>query len=150
MEDIVVRNRKKILVVDDNPVNLSICEEILSSEYRLQFARSGSEAIRIAERFQPGMILLDVMMSGMDGLDVCRRFRQLAGLSDCVIIMLSAKAMPSEQADGIAAGADEYLTKPFEEAELLCMLRKYTGGADFDRECATWNPNTEGRPIATY
>jgi putative two-component system response regulator len=116
---------KKVLIVDDNQTNLRILEEVLAGDYRLQFANNGVEALRMASDFQPSIILLDVMMPKMDGLTVCRRLRQLPGLRDAVIIMMSAKAMPSEQAAGIDAGANAYLTKPFDEMELVTLLRDY-------------------------
>lgn len=123
---------KTVLIVDDNAVNLQILEEMLAGDYRLLFARNGREAISLAADFQPSIILLDVMMPGWDGLEVCRRLRHLSGVSDAAIIMVSAKAMPSEQADGFDAGADEYITKPFDEAELTALLRRYASpkGAD--------------------
>jgi CheY-like chemotaxis protein len=115
----------KVLVVDDNRVNLQIAEEMLSGEYRLKFAMNAAEAIEIASRFQPRIVLLDVMLPDTDGLTVCRRLRRLPGMGDAAIIMVSAKAMPSEQAEGLSAGADEYITKPFDEGELIEMLRQY-------------------------
>ena len=120
-----MRRKNKILVVDDNPVNLSILDEILRDEYRMRFAMNGAEAIRVAAQFQPAFILLDVMMPGMDGLETCRRLRATVPLNDTVIIMVSAKAMPSEQVAGISAGADDYVTKPFDEVELLTTLRRF-------------------------
>jgi CheY-like chemotaxis protein len=119
-----MRTNKKVLAVDDNPINLGILEEMLSGEYRLEFAQNGPDAIKVATRCKPAVILLDVMMPGMDGLETCRQLRQTAGLRDTVIIMVSAKAMPSEQVAGINAGADAYITKPFDEVELLSLLRQ--------------------------
>jgi CheY-like chemotaxis protein len=121
-----MRRKNKLLVVDDNPVNLSIVEEMLASEYRIAFAQNGPDALRIAASFRPAYILLDVMMPGMDGLEVCRHMRATPGLKDIVIIMVSAKAMPSELAAGISAGADDYITKPFDEVELLEILRRHS------------------------
>ena len=122
-----MRTKKQVLVVDDNPVNLSILEEVLDGEYRVSFARNGAEAIRIAAECLPEFVLLDVMMPGMDGLEVCSRLRETAGMRDAVIIMVSAKAMPSERAAGINAGANDYVTKPFDEVELLGILRRHAG-----------------------
>lgn len=118
---------KKILVVDDNPINLGILDEMLSGEYRLDFARNGYDAIQIAKRTRPAVILLDVMMPGMDGLETCRQLRQVSDLRRTLVIMVTAKAMPSERAAGISAGADDYISKPFDEVELLAMLRNYLG-----------------------
>jgi CheY-like chemotaxis protein len=120
-----MRNRKTILAVDDNPINLGILEEILAGDYLLKFAQTGQEAIRVAAKCTPAMVLLDVMMPGMDGLEVCRRLRDIPGMSESAIIMVSAKAMPSERAAGIRAGADDYITKPFDEVELLAAIRRY-------------------------
>jgi CheY-like chemotaxis protein len=124
-----VSNMKKVLIVDDNQTNLRILEEVLAGDYRLRFANNGVEALRMASDFQPSIILLDVMMPKMDGLTVCRRLRQLPGLRDAVIIMMSAKAMPSEQAAGIDAGANAYLTKPFDEVELVALLRAHVSSS---------------------
>ena len=120
-----MRIKTTILAVDDNPINLGILEEILAGDYRLKFAQNGQQAIQIAEECRPAIILLDVMMPGMDGLEICRRLRETPGLNHTVIIMVSAKAMPSERSAGLRAGADDYITKPFDEVELLQVLRCY-------------------------
>jgi CheY-like chemotaxis protein len=120
-----MRVKNTILAVDDNPINLGILEEILAGDYRLEFAQNGQQAIRIAEECRPAVVLLDVMMPGMDGLEICRRLRETPGLNHTVIIMVSAKAMPSERSAGLRAGADDYITKPFDEVELLQVLRHY-------------------------
>jgi putative two-component system response regulator len=120
-----VNAKQRILAVDDNPINLAIVEEILSDEFRVIFAENGAEAIRSTARYNPAAILLDVMMPEMDGLETCRRIRRSSAGDGPVIIMVSAKAMPSEQAAGISAGADDYITKPFDEVELLTVLRRH-------------------------
>jgi putative two-component system response regulator len=122
-----MRRNKRILIVDDNPVNLCILEEILSDDYRIDFATTGHKALSLARSAQPFLVLLDVMLPEMDGLEVCRRMRAIEGMRDAAIIMVSAKAMPSERAAGIEAGANEYLTKPFDEVELLEIIRHYSG-----------------------
>jgi CheY-like chemotaxis protein len=121
----MLRRDHRLLAVDDNPVNLEIVAELLGDRFRVKIAQSGAEALRIAERFQPGIVLLDVMMPDMDGLQACRSLRAIPGMGDAAIIMVSAKAMPSEQAAGLRAGADDYITKPFDDDELLAILRKY-------------------------
>lgn len=117
--------KRTILAVDDNPINLGILDEILAGDYRLKFAQTGQEALRLAARCPPAVVLLDVMMPGMDGLEICRRLREMPALSNTAIIMVSAKAMPSEREAGLQAGADDYITKPFDEVELLGALRRY-------------------------
>lgn len=126
---------RRVLVVDDNPFNLGILDEMLAGDYQLTFASSGSEALRVAPRLRPLAILLDVMMPGLDGLETCRRLRTTAELRDVPIIMTTAKAMPSERAAGYNAGADHYMAKPFDECDLLRLLRRYEqGGAGCGHE----------------
>jgi CheY-like chemotaxis protein len=105
-------------------MNLAILDETLAEQYRLEFAQNGVDAIEIAKTLKPAAILLDVMMPEMDGLEVCRRIRQIAELNDTTIIMASAKALPAERAAGVEAGADFYITKPFDDAELLELLHR--------------------------
>jgi CheY-like chemotaxis protein len=114
---------KRILVVDDNPTNLEIFQEMLGDEYLVDTANNGHDAIEIAERHRPRIVLLDVMLPGLDGYETCRRLRNLPNMRHARIIMVSAKAMPSEQEQGFDAGADAYVTKPFDEAELLSAIR---------------------------
>ncbi len=116
--------KRRVLAVDDNPFNLGIIEEILGDEFALSFATDGADAIRQAKHRRPMAILLDVMMPKLDGLETCRRLRAADGLHDVTIIMTTAKAMPSEREAGFGAGADHYITKPFDEVELLALLRE--------------------------
>lgn len=108
----------KILAVDNHPINLAILEEMLD-RHIVATARDGQEALAIAARFEPDVVLLDVMMPVLDGLETCRRLRSMPQLGHARIVMVSAKALASERSAGFAAGADEYLAKPFDEAELL-------------------------------
>ena len=124
--------RKRILVVDDNVLNREIAEEVLCEEYEVITAATGDDALLLAERFRPRIVLLDVMLPGMDGYDICRRLRGMPDLADARIIMVTAKAMPSERARGFEAGADAYITKPFDEAELLAAIRS-DGTSDVDQ-----------------
>ena len=115
--------RKRVLVVDDNPVNREIIEEMLDGEYEIHMADNGPDALRLATRFRPCVVLLDVMLPGLDGYDICRKLRATPGLADMRIVMVSAKAMPSERARGFDAGADAYVTKPFDDGDLLAAMR---------------------------
>lgn len=118
--------RSKILVVDDNDTNLLIVTEILGDEFELRTATSGREALEVAAEFCPDVVLLDVMMPGLDGYATCRLLRAQDEGVGTRIVMVSAKAMPSERQTGFDAGADDYLTKPFDDAELLAMIRDCT------------------------
>jgi CheY-like chemotaxis protein len=122
-----MRSSKTVLVVDDNPLNLEICREILDGDYEVLTARDGPEAIRLALRYKPSVVLLDVMLPGIDGYWACRKLRSISELDSTSIIMISAKAMPSERAQGLAAGANFYLTKPFDDSELLTAIRSCQG-----------------------
>lgn len=110
--------RKKVLAVDDNPLNLEIIQEALGDGYNLKTATTGEGALEIAVDFQPDLILLDVMMPGMDGYEVCRQLRENSAFADTPIIMVTAKDSLSEKVRGREVGADDYITKPFEENEL--------------------------------
>jgi CheY-like chemotaxis protein len=113
----------KILIVDDHPVNIAILKKILPNDYHLETAFSGEEALAQVPTYQPDLILLDIMMSGIDGYETCRRIRETPTLRHIKIIMVSAKAMPEERLQGFEAGADDYIIKPFEKQELLAKVR---------------------------
>ena len=116
----------RILIVDDNPINVEILEEALLDEgYYLETAASGEEALEIAPDFHPALILLDVMMPGIGGYETCRRIRANLSLRHIKIIMVSAKALISERMQGFEAGADDYITKPFDIEEFLAKVRVY-------------------------
>ena len=115
--------RSKILIVDDNPRNLKILRTILTRHYLLESAGSGEDALSLISQTKPDLVLLDIMMPGMDGYETCRRLRADPRLRWIKIIMVSAKAMVSERLQGYEAGADDYVTKPFDEEELLAKVR---------------------------
>lgn len=117
--------RQRVLLVDDNERNLAILTKILRKEYVLETAADGSEALARAGRFEPDLVLLDIMMPGIDGYETCRRMRAMPELRRAKIIMVSARAMLSERLEGYEAGADDYVTKPFDPEELAAKVRVY-------------------------
>jgi signal transduction histidine kinase len=122
----MVQPRGKILAVDDDPVDIAVVERMLNEDsYDLRTASTGEQALEIAADFQPDIILLDVMMPGMNGYEVCRRIRADSKLKYAKIVMVSGLAMLSERLEGYEAGADDYITKPYDEAELLVKIRVY-------------------------
>lgn len=115
----------KILIVDDNATNLAVLEEVLAEHYSLKAAKSGEQALAVAEEFHPDLILLDVMMPGIDGYETCRRMRANANLKNVRIILVSAQVAGSKRLKGYEAGADDYVTKPFDSEELLTKVSVY-------------------------
>ena len=121
----MVQPRSKILAVDDNVIDIITIEKLLGERYDLRTATTGENALEIAADFQPDIILLDNMMPGLDGGQVCRQIRADSGLRHTKIIMVSGKSMVSERIEAYQAGADDYITKPFNEDELLAKIRVY-------------------------
>ena len=110
-----------ILVVDDEPHVVRLVQANLqASGYRVLTAHDGRQALQIVEEQNPDLVLLDVMMAGLDGYEVCRRLREY---SDIPIIMLTARSAEVDRLAGFAVGADDYLTKPFAVSELLARVR---------------------------
>ncbi len=116
--------KSKILVVDDNATNIAVLQEILT-EYDVACASTGAEALRVAEAYKPDLILMDVMMPELNGYDACRQIRDNPALRYVKVIITSAKAMDSERLQGYEAGADDYITKPFNDDELLAKVRVF-------------------------
>ncbi len=112
-----------VLVVDDEEDVLFLLRINLTLKgFTVHEAHDGKEAVSFALDLQPDCVLLDWMMPGMDGLDVCRSLRSHPRTRDCAIIFLSAKARPEDQASALEAGADDYVVKPFEMDELAARI----------------------------
>lgn len=122
-----MRSDYKILIVDDDPMNIDILRDDLEDLYTLRSAESGEEALQIIPEFYPDLILLDIMMSGIDGYEVCRRVRADERYNAIRIILISGRAMENERQKGYAVGADDYVTKPFEVEELVEKIRILDG-----------------------
>ena len=120
-----MKRKAKILAVDDDPVNIAIIEEVLGEAYRLECLNSGMEALEKVKSFQPDLVLLDIMMPGMNGYEVCRQLRAHSGLRHLKIVLVSAKAMSNERLEGYRAGADDYITKPFNLLEFRAKVEVY-------------------------
>ena len=111
-------SKKRILLVDDNQTNLDIFREIFEERYSLEIATTGREALSKLQDFSPNLVLLDVMMPGINGYETCRQMRQLPKGRAAKILMISAKTLSSEKSEGLRAGADDYLIKPFDIDDL--------------------------------
>ncbi len=114
----------KVLVVDDVPDNVKLISYELSDHgYEVVVAHDGPQALRIARETLPDVILLDVMMPGMDGIEVCRRLKSDPVLQPIPVVMLSARELESDIIAGLDAGAQDYVTKPFNARILLARVR---------------------------
>lgn len=117
-------SKKTILVVDDDPMFLQMIELYLSRQgYRVVTALDGSEGLRLVKTEEPKVIILDIMMPGISGYDVCKQLRNDPETADIPILMLTAKSRLVDKIEGFRAGTDEYLTKPIELAELLARMK---------------------------
>lgn len=122
-----LQTKSIILIVDDTETGREILEALLySPAYQLAFACNGPEALTMAEELTPDLILLDVMMPGMDGFEVCRRLRANPRLAEIPIILVTALDDRQSRLQGIEAGADDFVTKPFDHAELRARVRTIT------------------------
>jgi class 3 adenylate cyclase len=122
-EDIVTR-KKKILVVDDTPLNVKLLVDLLGfHNYEMVVASSGIEALEQVTKERPDLILLDVVMPGMSGYEVCQKLRDDPETAALPVIMVTALDPAQERIHGIEAGADDFLIKPVNQAELLARVR---------------------------
>ena len=112
---------KPILVVDDNKQILDILSQYIKKENWPFFtATSGEEALRLFGTIDPSLILLDIMLPGIDGLEVCRRIRSV---SDVPILMITARDEDADRILGLDIGADDYIVKPFSPGEVMARIR---------------------------
>ncbi len=118
----------EILIVDDNQLNLKLIRVLLASEgYSVKTAGDAEEAIAMLETAEPDLILMDVQLPGMDGLELTRRLKSDPERSKIVILALTAYAMKGDEEKARAAGADGYLTKPIDTRTLPTVIATYLG-----------------------
>ena len=116
----------RLLLVDDNPTNLQVLYQTLSGlDCRLLVAKSGEDALSIAAKAKPALILLDIMMPGIDGYEVCRRLKGNAQTADAAIIFLSALDDTKDKVKGLDLGAVDYITKPFQADEVIARVQTH-------------------------
>jgi CheY-like chemotaxis protein/anti-sigma regulatory factor (Ser/Thr protein kinase) len=120
--------RPLILLAEDNESSIRSVSDYLSAKsYRVTVARNGNEAIELARQEHPELILMDIQMPGMDGFEATRRIRAEAGLSTIPIIALTALAMRGDREKCLAAGANDYVSKPFSLKKLVEMIETHYG-----------------------
>ena len=148
-----MHNPPRILIVDDNVMNRDILVTRLSTQgYELTQAADGEEALAAAKEQLPDLILLDVMMPKIDGIEVCRRLKGDANLPFMPIILVTAKAASSDVVAGLDAGADEYLTKPVDQMSLVARVKSVLRIKELHdqvtaqaADLAAWNKTLEQR-----
>jgi len=112
-----------LLIVDDEPDNFDVIETLLSEQdYQLHYAASGQEAIASLDLFDPDLILLDVMMPGIDGIEICRQIKAMSKWQAVPIIMVTALSSKSDLANCLTAGADDFISKPVNAIELRARV----------------------------
>jgi DNA-binding response OmpR family regulator len=122
----MMEEKYKILAVDDNPINLKLLSRaLINSDYEIHTASSGEEALRIARQVHPDLILLDVIMPGMSGYEVCKKLQENEQTAYIPVIFLSAKNEAVDKAKGLSLGAVDYLTKPFNPLEINARVRTH-------------------------
>ena len=118
------RERALVLAVDDEPANLALLRKLLQHQgYDVFAASDGMSAVRAVEDVAPDVLCLDVMMPGMDGIEVCQRLRNMPEHAGLPILLLTALNRPEDRVRGLEAGANDFLSKPFDESELSARLR---------------------------
>jgi putative two-component system response regulator len=117
--------RPQLLVVDDEPVNLQVLRQVLQDDYRLLFARDGIKALELAERERPELILLDVMMPGMTGYEVCERLKGMPATAAIPVIFVSALSDAQDETRGFEVGAVDYITKPLSPPVVRARVRTH-------------------------
>ena len=141
-----------ILVVDDLPQNVRLLEAVLSPKgFRVAKASSGEEALDVLSQEHPDLVLLDILMPGMDGYEVCRRIRQDPGTAFLPVIMITASG-EEQKLRAIESGADDFVHKPFDQAELVARVRSLVRVKRYHdtienqaTELARWNRELEQR-----
>ena len=124
-------NGSKVLVVDDLPANVKLITAILKKDYEIIPAYSGEEAIEKVESEKPDIVLLDVMMPGIDGYEVCKRIKQGDSTRFTPVVMITALSDVEDRIKAIQAGADDFLTKPINSQELITRTRSLVKAKHF-------------------
>ena len=141
--------QRSILVVDDTPANIGFLLDTLGKAgYRVRVAPDGESALEQLQYSPPDLVLLDVMMPGMDGFETCRRLRQLPKLEQLPVIFMTALSDIQDKVRAFAAGADDYVTKPFQHEEVLARVRVHLSRAELECKLAELNRQLEDRVAA--
>jgi class 3 adenylate cyclase len=141
-----MRTPPRILVVDDNPANVDILQaRLVANGYEILTASDGEQALQAIREHQPDLVLLDVMMPKLDGIEVCRRVRADPSIPFVPIILVTAKSEPKDVVAALEAGGDEYLTKPVDQAALVARVKSMLRIKALQDTIREWNRTLEQR-----
>lgn len=122
----MINKKNKVLIVDDEQDILDMLQYIMEKEgYDVKIARSGPEALKVSLEFQPKLILLDIMMPQMDGIETCRNLREVEELKDAIIVFLTARSEEYSEIAAFEAGANDYIVKPIKPRALVSRISSY-------------------------
>lgn len=121
----MAEKRPKILVVDDIPSNVHVLSRILKDDYDIYFATDGERALELVQSRMPDLVLLDIMMPGMDGFEVCTRMKADATTRDIPVIFISAKSEVEDETRGLEVGAIDFITKPISPPIVKARVRNH-------------------------
>jgi len=116
---------RRILLVDDTKANIDILVQTLKADYKLGVALDGTKAIEYSHANRLDLILLDILMPGMDGFEVCRRLKEIPATRDIPIIFITAMDDPAHKREGLSIGAVDYITKPFDISEVRARVKTH-------------------------
>lgn len=136
--------QETVLLVDDNPTNLEVLYQTLESEgYRLLAARGGEAALKIVEETVPTLVLLDIMMPGIDGFQVCQRIKANPATEEVAVIFLSALGDTETKVKGFGLGAVDYISKPFQSEEIVARVANHVKIRQLERQLSSRNVELE-------
>jgi CheY-like chemotaxis protein len=120
---------EQILIVDDNATNLKLLRVLLSKEgYQIRTAESAEDALAVLKEARPHLILMDIQLPGMDGLDLTRQLKADPDTRDIIVLAVTSYAMKTDQEKALAAGCNGYVTKPIDTRALPDLVRRYLDG----------------------
>jgi len=132
-------SRRLVLIVDDNPTNIDLLVNTLKDSYQLGIAKNGAKALEYAAKHLPDLVLLDIMMPGMDGYEVCRRLKDDPATAAIPVIFITALTETVSKTKGFELGAVDYITKPFHAAEVLARVRTHLSIEEMRTQLASQN-----------
>ena len=117
-------NKSRVLIVDDEPGNIKILSNVLAGDYALSVATSGAQALKVAQVQLPDIVLLDMVMPEMDGIDVCQALKASENTRDIPVIFVTSMSDSMNEERGLDAGAVDYISKPYHQLEFLRKVRE--------------------------